>query len=73
MLGCEDGVVRFESLPCMTPDHFGGVVTQKFHFGLVRPDDLPPVCLRVVQMVFGKLEVLPEASLALQEDLPGVL
>ena len=65
MFDCGDGIARLECLPCPTLDHFGNVMTKQFKFGLIRPDDLPPVCLRVVQIVMGELEALPEVSLSL--------
>ncbi len=71
MLYCGDGIVRLECLPCLMPDHFGGIVTKQFKFGLIWPDDFPPVILRVVQVVTGELEVLWEVSFGFQGDLPG--
>ncbi len=73
MLHCVNGIARLECLSCPMPDHFGGIVTKQFKFGLIRPDDIPPVVLRVVQVVTGELEALPEVSFGFQGDLPGAL
>ncbi len=72
MLHCGDGIVRLECLPCLTPDHFGGILIKQFKFGLIWPDDFPPVVLRVVQVVMSEHEALQEESFGFQGDLPGV-
>ena len=55
MLHGWDGVLGVVLILLLPPNTASGVYTKKLYFGLIRPHDLLPFLLWIIQMVIGKL------------------
>ncbi len=72
MLHGWDGVLGIVLILLLPPNTASGVYTKTLYFGLIWPHDLLPCLLRIIQMVFGKLQKGLDMCWLEQGDLGSV-